>query len=77
MITSQPAGDALPMSITHESASTPPGEEPAQVMDVDQLPGSPVSPNEDGLLTGATEVGVEGRMAKFTVSIPERQDDNS
>ena len=41
-------------------------------MDVDQTPGSPVSPNENDLPTGATDAGVEGKMASLTVSTPER-----
>ena len=66
------AGDAPSVSVTHELASAPPDEEQANVMDVDQTPGSLVSPNEDDLLTGATDAGVEGKMASFTVSTPER-----
>ena len=72
MITTQAADDTPSVSITHESASAPPGEEQEQVMDVEQPPGSPISPNEDDLLTGATDVGVEGKMATLTVSTPER-----
>ena len=45
-----------------------------QVMDVDQPPVSPVSPNQDDLLTSGTDAGVEGKMANLTVSTPERQD---
>ena len=37
MIATQAASDAPSVSITHGSASAPPGEEQAQVMDVDQL----------------------------------------
>ena len=77
MITTQMADDALPASITHESASASPGEEQEQVMDVEQPPVSPVSPNEDDLLTGGTHAGVEGKMANLMVSTPERQDDNN
>ena len=77
MITAQVADDAPSASTTHKSASAPPGEEQGQVMDVDQPPGSPVSPNEDDLLTGGTDAGVEGRMANLMVSTPERQDDNN
>ena len=74
MVTTQAADDALSASITHGSASASPSQEQAQVMDVDQPPGSPVSPNEDDLLTGGTDTGVEREMANLMVSTPERQD---
>ena len=75
MVTTQPAGGAPSVSVTHESAAASPGEELATDMDVDQSASSPVSPNEDDLLTGATEVGVEVKMATLKVSsTPERQD---
>ena len=71
MITTQSAGDTPSASITHKSAATPPGEKLAQVMDVDKPPGSPISPKEDDLLTGATEVGVEMKMATLSLYLRE------
>ena len=73
-ITTFSTDDTLPVSVT---ASALPSMELAQVMDVDQTPGSPVSPNEDDLLTGGVDAGVEGKMATLMVSTPEGQDGNN
>ena len=69
------ANDALPVSATPESLTSPPCEEQTHTMEVDdgdehQTPASPVSHREDDLLTGDTVVGVEGEMANLTVSSP-------
>ena len=62
-------------SATQESAATSPGEESAQAMDMELPPTSPVSPNKDDILSGATEVGVEAEMATLRVaSTPEGQE---
>ena len=63
------AEDGTPsVSAMQESAAVPPGEEPAQTMDTDPPPTSPVSPNEDDILSGATEAGVEAGMATLRVT---------
>ena len=68
-------GGTSSVSTTQEFAATPPGEEAAQAMETDLPPTSPVSPNEDDILFGATEAGVEARMATLRVtSTPERQE---
>ena len=69
------ADDALPVSTTPESLTSPPGEEQTRTMEVDdgdehQAPASPISHREDDLLTGDTVVGVEGEMANLMVSSP-------
>ena len=59
-------------STTQRSVVTPPEGESAQEMATDP-PTSPVSPNEDDLLSGATAVSVEAGMATLWVdSTPER-----
>ena len=63
-------GGALLASATQESAAAPPGEEVAQAMETDPPPTSPVSPNEDEILSGATEAG----MATLRAFTPERQE---
>ena len=55
--------------------TSPPGEEQTRSMEVDdgndhQPPASPISHQEDELLTGGDAVGVEGEMANLTVSSP-------
>ena len=75
MVEDMTEGDAPSVSTMQESAATPPGQEAAQAMDTDPPPNSPVSPNEDDILSGATVAGVEAEMATLTVaSTPERQE---
>ena len=67
------ADDTPSVSTTPESLTSLLGEEQIRIMEVDdkdehQTPASPVSCREDDLLTGDTEVGVEGEMANLTVS---------
>ena len=67
--------DTPSVSAAPESLTSPLGEEQTRTMEVDdgdehQTPASPIFPREDKLLTGNTEVGVEGEMANFTVSSP-------
>ena len=75
MATTPVANDALAVSATPESLTSPPGEEQTRSMEVDdgddsQPPASPVSHREDELLTGGGVVGVEGEVANLTVSSP-------
>ena len=75
MATTPVADDAPAVSAAPESLTSPPGEEQACSMEVDdgddsQSPASPVSHREDELLTGGGAVGVEGEMANLTVSSP-------
>ena len=70
MVTTPVADDAPSANITHGPTPAPPGEELAQVMDVDLPAGSPVSSNEDDLLTGCNDAGVEGEIANLSVSTP-------
>ena len=71
-----PAADnALPVSTRPESLTSPPDEEQAHNMEVDngdehQTPTSPVSHREDEILIGDTVAGMEGDMANLTVSSP-------
>ena len=63
------------VSAMQESAAAPPSEESAQAMDTDLPPTSPVSPNKDDILSGASEAGVKAGMATLRVaSTPERQE---
>ena len=60
------ADDAPSASATPESLASPPGEEQTHTMEVEdgdehQAPASPISPEEDDLLTGNAVVGGEGR----------------
>ena len=75
MATTLVADDALTVSTTPESLTSPPEEEQTRSMEVDdgddsQPPASPVSHREDELLTGGGVVGVEGEMANLMVSSP-------
>ena len=75
MATTLVANDALTVSATPESLTSPPEEEQTCSMEVDdgddsQPPASPVSHREDELLTGGGVVGVEGEMANLMVSSP-------
>ena len=63
-------------SATQEPATGPPEGEREQPMETNP-PASPVSPNEDDLLTGATAAGVEVELASLWVtSSPEGQGDD-
>ena len=69
------ADNALSVSTTPESLTSPLGEEQTCTMEVDdgdehQTPSSPVSHRENDLLTGDTIVGVEEEMANLMVSSP-------
>ena len=69
------ADDAPPVRTMPEPLTSPPSEEQTCSMEVDdgddhQPPASPVSSQEDELLTGSNVVGVEGEMANLTVSSP-------
>ena len=77
MATTVVADDAPAVSATPESLTSPTGEEQTHSMEVDdgQPPASPISHQEDDLLTGRGVVGVEGEMANLTVSSPGGSDD--
>ena len=62
-------------SATQEPVAGPPEGEPEQDMETES-PTSPVSPNEDDLLSGAAVVGVEAGLASLRVTFPEGQGDN-
>ena len=69
-------GVAPSRSATQEPTAGPPEGEPEQAMDT-KPPASPVSPNEDGLLSGTAAAGVEVGLASLRVtSSPEGQGDN-
>ena len=71
-------GDARSKGASHGSAVTPPEGEEEQAMETNP-PASPVSPNEDELLTGdtATATGVETELASLRVaSSPEDGEDH-
>ena len=77
-VTVENVGESVAPSVsaTQGSVATPPEGELAQDMETDP-PTSPVSPNEDDLLSGAAAASVEARMATLWVdSTPERQGDN-
>ena len=77
MIVTELEGGAPSVSVTQESAAAPPVKGPAPDMEVDPPIPSPITPKEDDLLSGATEAGVEGRMATLRVSTtPEGQEGN-
>ena len=72
---STPVANDAPAVSPPGSLTSPPGEEQTCSMEVDdgddyQPPASPVSHQEDELLTGGDVVGVEGEMANLTVSSP-------
>ena len=74
------ANDAPPVSAMPEPLTSPPGEDQTCSMEVDdgddcQPPASPVSHQEDDLLTGGDVVGAEGEMANLTVSSPRDDSD--
>ena len=82
MATTLVANDAPTVSAAPESLTSPPGEEQTRSMEVDdgddyQPPTSPISHQEDELLTGGDAVGVEGEMANLTVSSPGGGDDGA
>ena len=69
-------GGALSDSTTQEPTTHPPEGEQEQPMETNP-PASPVSPNEDELLTGATAAGVEAELPSLQVtSSPEGQKGN-
>ena len=62
-----------------QSSDPPPAEGLAHAMEVDDKDGgphppSPISPDEDDLLTGSGVAGVEGEMANLKVSSPKDHD---
>ena len=68
-------GGALSESATQEPATGPPEGEQDQPMETN--PASPMSPNEDDLLTGAATAGIEAELASLWVtSLPEGQGGN-
>ena len=75
MATTQVADDTPAVNAAPESLTSPPGEEQARSMEVDdgddsQPPASPISH------TGGDAVGVEGEMANLTISSPGGGDDS-
>ena len=73
------ADDAPPESATTQPSDSPPAEEEAPLMEVNegnegQPPASPISPWEDEILTGGGVAGVEGEMANLKVSSPKGQE---
>ena len=79
MATTPVADDTPSGSTTTQSADPPPAKGQTHAMEVDDEdgsppPDSPVSPEEDNLLTGSGAVGVEGEMANLMVSSPKGQD---
>ena len=76
MVETAEQGDALSDSASQESAVCLPEGEREQPMETNP-PASPVSPNEDDLLTGAAAAGVEVGLASLWVtSSPEGQGGN-
>ena len=70
-------GSALSESTTQEPTTSPPEGEQDQPMDTNS-PSSPVSPNEDDLLTRTTAAGVEAELASLQVtSSPGGKGDNT
>ena len=71
--------DTPSVSATMQSPDPPPAESQAHVMEVDDEhgnppPASPVSPADDGLLTGSGAVDIEGDLANLMVSSPKNPD---
>ena len=74
MVEDVEGGDAQSEGTTQESTAGPPEGEQEQSMETNP-PDSPVSPNEDDLLTGATTTGVEMELASLWVtSLPEGEE---
>ena len=67
MVETVEGGDAQSEGTTWESTACPPEGEQEQPMETTPLD-SPVSPNEDDLLTGATAAGVEMELASLQVT---------
>ena len=68
--------DGVTRSTTQEPAAGPPEREPEQAMETGP-PASPVSPNEDDLLSGSATTGVEAELASLRVtSSPKGPGDN-
>ena len=81
MATTSVADDTPTVRATPEPSTSPPDEEQALPMEVEdgndhQTPASPVSHWEDELLTGGEAVGVEREMASLKVSSPEGHEDS-
>ena len=79
MATAPETDDTPSVSAMTQSSDPPPAEGQAHAMEVDDEdgdppPASPVSPVDDGLLTGSGAVGVEGGMANLMVSSPKNPD---
>ena len=75
MATAPGAGDAPSESTTSQASDPPPTEGQTHAMEVDDEstgspPASPVSPADNGLLTGSGAIGVETDLAHLTVSSP-------
>ena len=69
-------GVASPRSTTQELVAGPPEGQSVQAMEMEP-PVSPVDPNEDDLLSGATTASMEAGLASLWVtSSPEGQGDN-
>ena len=76
MVKNMEAGVAPSWSTTQESMAGPPEGEPDQAMETEPRV-SPMSANEDDLLSGATAAGVEVGLASLWVtSLPEGQGAN-
>ena len=71
MTADEAVSGATPPGGPAEGANTP-QREAKQDMDT-EVPGSPVTPNEDDLLTGATAADVEMGIASLHVDSPDRQ----
>ena len=77
MATTPGADNAPSESTSTQDSDSPPSEDPA--MEVDEVavgppPASPVSWEDDNLLTGSNAVGVEVGLAHLSVSSPSGQD---
>ena len=71
------ADDAPSESTTAPVSGSPPGEDPAMEVDegaVGLPPTSPVSRDDDNLLTANDAAGVEADLAHLTISSPRGQD---
>ena len=73
------ADDAPPESAVAPDAGSPPNEDPAMEVEIDEgavgpPPSSPVSRDDDDLLSGNVAAGVEAGLAHLTVSSPSGQE---